>query len=124
MKFHPGHKTKTGGHEFSINASGTAVQLTLAGGSPVAITGAEAKELRSWLGSAELRTDDEHAAVLAKEKENPTQEINSGFKVELQKGSNEHVHVATLEEATALRAKIDAIDAANDKAAKAKQAAN
>lgn len=105
MKFHPGHKTKTGSHEFAINDHGTAVQLSLAGGSSVvAITGGEALELRNWLNASEIRTDDEHAAILEQEKVNPTKEVNSGFKVEL--GDNKHVHVATLEEAETLKSAV------------------
>jgi hypothetical protein len=105
MKFHPPHVTPTG-HEFSINDHGTRVKIQFAAQNAVEISGDEAIVLRSWLDSAELRTQEQHAKVLADEAANPTQEINSGFKVEL--GNNKHVHVATIEEAEALKEAVKA----------------
>lgn len=117
IKFHTPHKTPHG-HSFAIDDHGLAIQIDIGQG-PQELTGEHAQHLREWLSKAELRTQAQHDAIMAGEEKNPTKEINSGFKVELQKGSNEHVHVATLEEAQALRKKIDAIDAAAAPDAKA-----
>jgi hypothetical protein len=58
---HAPHIGKSG-HEFRIDNNGTAVHFTF-GAVATAITGAEAKELRDWLNSCELRTDEEAAEL-------------------------------------------------------------
>lgn len=77
-KWHPGHKTPHG-HAFAIDDHGLAVQLDFGAG-PVEITGEQAQHLRSWLNSAEVRTQAEHDAIQALP---APVEVNSGIKVEM-----------------------------------------
>ena len=64
---HPPHVSKTG-HQFHIDNQGTAVQLTMHD-SVIVLTGEEAKELRDWLASSELRSQAEADALDPREHE-------------------------------------------------------
>lgn len=77
-RFHPAHKNEHG-HTFAIDDHGLAVEVDFGAG-PIELTGEQAQKLRSWLNSAELRTQAEHDAIQALPK--PV-EVNSGIKVEM-----------------------------------------
>jgi hypothetical protein len=77
-RFHPAHKNEHG-HTFAIDDHGLAVEVDFGAG-PIELTGEQAQKLRSWLNSAELRTQAEHDAIQALPK--PV-EVNSGIKIEM-----------------------------------------
>lgn len=77
-RFHPAHKNEHG-HTFAIDDHGLAVEVDFGAG-PIELTGEQAQKLRSWLNSAELRTQAEHEAIQALP---APVEVNSGIKIEM-----------------------------------------
>lgn len=73
-QFHPPHKTVGGAHSFSINDDGTEVMLTFQGQPSIVISGADAKDLGSWLAGAALRTQLEADQLAQDVKANPPKE--------------------------------------------------
>ena len=62
MKFNDPHKA-TDGTTFAINGDGTVVKITPYGKPAFEITGVQAKELKAWLGSQQLRSQAEAGAA-------------------------------------------------------------
>lgn len=58
------HRTAHG-HTFQIDDHGLAVKLTFADGTTKELSGEEAKAVREWLNSCELRSQAEHDAIQA-----------------------------------------------------------
>ena len=88
-KFHPPHKTPTG-HTFAINDDGTEIQLTFSDATSlegdkvptIVISGEDGKVLRSWLSSAELRSQVEADQLARDALAKPPREINPDTKFE------------------------------------------
>ena len=87
-KFHAPHKTAQGGaHTFAINDDGTEVQLSFNDGKHVlVISGADAKDLGSWLAGAALRTQLEADQLATEVKANPPKESSGIPRPEGQQG--------------------------------------
>lgn len=87
-QFHNPHKTPAGGaHSFAINDDGTEVRLSFENDSAVVvISGDDAKDLRSWLSAAELRSQAEADQVAADAKKNPPRESSGIPRPEGQQG--------------------------------------